>query len=170
MNPPNRNEWIAPTAEPMTAWTNPTSHPISFELAVPANISRVVVDDLGIRHTIKIDHEMRRVTFATGETQSLPSKYDGAIHILTGCGHPGCKNAICRDPSNAGPRAMVNGGLAPLLQREGQRYGVDRSLVTRAAPPRSVAIAPGDVVGKLAALADEDPAIARARARKAASK
>jgi hypothetical protein len=63
----------------------------------------------------------------------------------------------------------LSGGLAPLLQRAGQKYPLDSSLVQRPQPVRQMTtVAPSEVASRLASTDDDDPALARARQRRAA--
>jgi hypothetical protein len=159
-------EWESETAstsdEKMTYWHNTLDRPWSIELMVPAHIVKASVDDEGKRKTWTITQVPKTVTWAPGETKSLPSRFDRAMHLVTACGHPGCLQGICRNPATAPARARVQGGLAPLLQRIGpkgepQAYGVDSSLLPKARAAYATAVRPGDVAGHLAAGAvDED--------------
>ncbi len=161
-------EWTFASPRAMTAWTNPTQDRQRITIDVPAHITKTAIDDNGIRRTWVIDHEAKEIVWEPGETKSIPADFDLAIHRVTGCDH-GCA-IFCRKPAEAGPKAVVSGGLAPLLQRSGQRYGLEACLVARPVAPRSVAIAPGEVAGKLAGAGEEDdPTLERARARRKAA-
>ncbi len=150
----------------MTTWTNPcTSDPISVTVATgrvlkhPAPIAR---EDGS--HAVLEEEERVAVVWQPGETKAVPTRFARAIHIVLGCSHHDCRNAICKDPESAGPKATVIGGGAPLLQRSGQTYGIPGSLIPRAAPPPQ-SVSPADVGNMLARReADQtDPAMARAR-------
>ena len=145
--------------EPFTNWHNPTRFEQFIELTLPCNIARVSVDEDGNRRQWVQLQQTRRVTWPPGETKALPSRFDRAIHHVTGCKHPKCVAAgvYCQDPANAPASAVISGGLAPLLRREGQKVGFDVSI-------EPAAIAAGLMEGK------EDPAVAAARARKAVAK
>ncbi len=149
----------------MTTWTNPLDVEQTIEVQVPANITKVATDDFGHRRQWTVTQVTKKIHFAPGETKALPSKFDSAIHQVTQCGHPPPCRAFCRHPADAGPRAVLSGGLAPMLQREGQRYSIDVSLIARSSDVRSMSVAPADVKGQLADDGD-DPTLARARARR----
>ncbi len=163
---------IEPKPRPKTRWTNPTDHEQALDLSVPCNETRVYTDaETGARRQVTITQRSVRVTIAPGETTELSADYDLAIHRIHLCGHDGCK-MYCKRPADAGPKAVVVGGMAPLLQREGQRYSIDSALIPRPVVQRSVAVAPGDVTKRIAAAAaadEEDPALERARARRKAA-
>jgi hypothetical protein len=156
---------VVPT--PMTRWTNPTEQMIRLTIVLPeVRVPRTCVTEDGERRAWTVDGE-QTIEIAPGQTVEIPSKYDQAIHAVVECGHPKC-HGRCVQPAEAGPGAYVLGGLSPMLVREGQKYGIHDGLVPRAAPRRSPIIAPADVPGAVAranAADDEDPAMARARAR-----
>jgi len=164
-------DWSGASPEAMTTWRNPTERPARLKLTRPAHIVRTARDPATDElRTWVVDHEEIEVVIAPGASRALPTKYDNAIHLVTGCSHPGCvmRGAAgrCKSPATAGPSAFVMGGLAPLLIREGQEYGLHPSLVPVAPPPPRPMLRPGQAGSTSAAPPEtEDPAMARARAR-----
>jgi hypothetical protein len=148
----------------MTNWTNPTDYGQYVDISVPAKIVKSAIGPDGQPRSWTIDHETKRITWAPGETKAIPSIYDRSLHQVWQCGHAECRNTHCKDPANAGPNAILGGGMAPLLVREGQRYPIEPCLVTKPSAPRHV-VAPEDIKSKLAET--PDPTMDRARARRA---
>jgi hypothetical protein len=165
-------EWTeteTPVAETMTTWTNPTHFEQTIEILSTRPTRKTITDVYGHQSVVAFDAQFtRRVTWAPGETKSIPSRYDRLVHVVVDCDHPECRRSICKSPTTAGPRAKVVAGSAPLLQRADQRYSLDQSMVPIDPVARTM-VAPADLAIRLAGppLA-EDPAMARARARKAA--
>ena len=148
----------------MTTWTNPLDVEQTIEVQVPANITKVATDDFGHRRQWTVTQVTKKIHFAPGETKALPSKFDSAIHQVTQCGHPPPCRAFCRHPADAGPRAVLSGGLR---RCSSVRAAVldHVSLIARSSDVRSMSVAPADVKGQLADDGD-DPTLARARARR----
>ena len=109
-------------------------------------------------------------TIPPGETAEVPARFDPAIHIVTACGHPACRQGRCVDPGSAGEGSIVSGGLAPRLTMKTppQVATIDHSLLPPAVSARRMGGAPGDAEPSTGGQAqDADPALARARARRA---
>jgi hypothetical protein len=70
----------------------------------------------------------REIVIPAGGSAEIDPRFDSAIHaVVCGHQHPRCSvRGICSDLGNAPATAMVVGGLAPLLVREGQKYGASR--------------------------------------------
>ncbi len=141
-------------ARGVTTWTNESKDTIRFDVQVPED------EDGHLR--------IARIEFAPGETRRLPALLDVAIHAVTRCDHGApChaygQGSFCRQLDKATAPAIVSGGLAPLLRREPQSYGVDDVLRAHLSP--SAAAAARVAAG---AAPEEDPAYARALARRAA--
>ena len=167
------SEWNeTPVVENMTTWTNHTSLEQFVEILSTRPTKKTIADDYGHQRVVTFEEQFaKRVTWAPGETKSIPSRFDRLVHVVVDCDHAECRRSICKSPMTAGPRAKVVAGAAPLLQREGQRYSLDQSMLPIDPIARTM-VAVGDVASRMAAgpQAEEDPAMARARARKAASK
>jgi hypothetical protein len=165
-------ETETPVAESMTTWTNPTPHDQTVEILLTRPTRKTIVDDFGHQSVVKFDEQFaKRVTWAPGETKSIPSRFDRLVHVVVDCDHAECRRSICKSPTTAGPRAKVVAGSAPLLQRDGQRYSLDQSMIPIDPVARTM-VAPADVASRMVAgpQLGEDLAMVRARARKAAGK
>jgi len=124
-------EPLQPVAEQFTEWTNPLDDEQSVVLDAGGN-------NRGIRYTWK-----------PGETKTLPSHHDRAIHRV----HNG----------------VVMGGLAPQLVRKGQTETVDPALDTRATARKEQEIAVARAAAAKAS-ADDEFALAQKRSAEAAAK
>jgi hypothetical protein len=158
-------------ARATTRWHNPTAS--VQRVILNTSRKRAIVTESGAR--VEVDEQVAHtIEIPAGETREIPSKYDAAIHTVLGCDHGGpcARRGVCVKPSvPTRVQGYVAGGLAPLLKRERQGYGLLGSLVPRAEPPKSMVIAASDVTTASAPRrveADkEDPAMARARERAA---
>ena len=162
----NNSEWQTQTVE-MTQWTNPTRHDQSVEINLPKKVRVTRAGSDGLKVDTLVDgHDVRRTTWSPGETKALPSTYDRAIHRVV------CSDRACSGKPECSSPAIHKGGyviagLAPLLRRENQAYGIHRALIP-ALEPRTKPIDVADI-GKALERRDadeDDPALIRARARR----
>jgi hypothetical protein len=168
------NEWALTTARPSyTKWTNPCGHSQRLVFVGEGEPkTRAAADASGTVRTWTEPTD-RIVEIPAGATMQIPSKYDAAIHKVQ-CDHADCNKrpGFCKRPADAGPASYVLCGMAPLLHREDQRYVVHPSLLGEPEPARTMMLPPAPgakllTAGGTAAVDLDDPAMARARARRA---
>jgi hypothetical protein len=155
-------------APALITYTNPTANPVhvdaQFEVSPPRVFSRVD-EHTGERHSWQETWELRRITWAPGESKAVPATLARAIHQVGDCGHTECERSghWCRHPEDAGAKAAVQGGAGWMLIRENQRYRIDPALLARPVTKSKVEPVPPDQLASRLAQQGEDPAIARAR-------
>ena len=116
---------------------------------------------------VAIPAEFVRYVVAPGEHVDVPDEHADAIHFVR-CADSACRRKRCRDTSHAGRH--VSHGQAPLLQREGQDYGIAPSLVPLPTRSTTKPVRLEDLGDRLkvAQVEVDDPILAAARARRGA--
>ncbi len=158
---------------------NQTKETRRVVITVPAQIPMRAIDKVTgeVREWV-VDHRDIEIAFAPGQVRELPEKFMSAIHQCVSCKDPECRGARCKNPQqHAG--AMCIAGLDPLLVRVDakgdviQTYAVHPTLIPRPVQIVDVeGVRPSDIAEAIERRPpppvddDQDPAIARARARR----